>query len=117
MPVSARYGPSLAALVRAKLTQHAELLQIDMGKGYSASNYFAAPCRRGVRRWQAPESPAALQGMHDALAFSPSCDQPPLRSDSIYADKPESMSKDWLPLNIWVPENTVTAPVLVWPGG
>lgn len=68
----------------------------------------------GSRRWKAPEPPVKWPGLYDASAFGPSCVQPPLRADSIYADEPASMSEDCLTLNIWAPEDATDSPVIVW---
>jgi para-nitrobenzyl esterase len=68
----------------------------------------------GSRRWKAPEPPVKWHGLFDASAFGPSCVQPPLRADSIYADEPASMSEDCLTLNIWAPEDARDLPVIVW---
>jgi para-nitrobenzyl esterase len=68
----------------------------------------------GTSRWKAPEPPDTWAGFRDASAFGPSCVQPPLRPDSIYADEPVSMSEDCLTLNIWAPAEAARAPVIVW---
>jgi para-nitrobenzyl esterase len=68
----------------------------------------------GNRRWKAPEPPVKWPGLFDASEFGPSCVQPPLRADSIYADEPVSMSEDCLTLNIWAPEDATDSPVIVW---
>jgi para-nitrobenzyl esterase len=68
----------------------------------------------GNRRWMAPVPPAAWSGSRDASFFGPSCIQPPMGSNSIYADEAVSTSEDCLALNIWVPEQATDSPVIVW---
>ncbi|TSH90671.1 carboxylesterase family protein [Verticiella sediminum] len=74
--------------------------------------YAQAPV--GELRWKPPVPDAGWQGVRDATAFGPSCVQPPLAADNIYADPPAAMSEDCLTLNVWAPADARNAPVVVW---
>lgn len=67
-----------------------------------------------ARRWKPPMPPARWHGTRDATAFGPSCVQPPVPAESIYADPPARMSEDCLTLNVWTPVDATDAPVIVW---
>ena len=63
----------------------------------------------GDLRWRPPEPAAAWNGVREARNFGPACMQPRTR----FADY-EAISEDCLYLNVWAPEGTSPAPVLVW---
>lgn len=74
---------------------------------------FASP-PIGERRWKPPAPPASWRGTRAATTFGPSCMQPRLPPDNVYADSPASMSEDCLTLNVWTPKTAHAAPVVVW---
>jgi para-nitrobenzyl esterase len=76
--------------------------------------YAAPPI--GDLRWKPPKETARWDGVRHASDFGPPCYQPtvPGAANSIYFEEIVRMSEDCLSLNVWVPENAVGAPVLVW---
>jgi para-nitrobenzyl esterase len=76
---------------------------------------FAAP-PVGKLRWQAPQPPAAWEGVRECTKFSSVCPQLPYPEGSIYASAPEPQSEDCLYLNVWTPAKAATdkLPVMVW---
>ena len=74
--------------------------------------YAQAPA--GSARWKPPRPVSDWTGVRTARAFGPSCFQPPVAADSIYADDAGPMSEDCLSLNIWAPKRAQRAPVFVW---
>ena len=79
---------------------------------YKGVPYAAPPT--GARRWKPPAAAASWNGVRDASAFGPSCIQPKLRPDSLYADDPAAMSEDCLTLNVWAPADASDVAVVVW---
>ncbi|MBU6443169.1 MAG: carboxylesterase family protein [Alphaproteobacteria bacterium] len=73
--------------------------------------FAAAPI--GPLRWQAPEQPAAWQGVRDATAFAPACPQTGMHGQNKGGLR---TSEDCLYVNVWTPAKTASArlPVLVW---
>jgi para-nitrobenzyl esterase len=74
--------------------------------------YAAPPV--GQLRWKPPAVAPAWEGVRDATAFGPACQQPKPRVGSIYASPLAAMSEDCLSLNVWAPAKVRKAPVLVW---
>jgi para-nitrobenzyl esterase len=74
--------------------------------------YAQAPV--GAARWKPPRPFAKWNGVRKATEFGPSCFQPPVPADNIYADDVGPMSEDCLSLNIWTPKAAKHAPVFVW---
>jgi para-nitrobenzyl esterase len=74
--------------------------------------YAAPPV--GQLRWKPPAAAPAWQGVRDATAFGPACQQPKPRVGSIYASPLAATSEDCLSLNVWAPAKVRKAPVLVW---
>ena len=74
--------------------------------------YAAAPL--GGLRWRAPAA-TRWDGVLDATEFAPGCVQP-LTDDGSpnLGGYSGPVSEDCLHLNIWVPENSDKAPVMVW---
>jgi para-nitrobenzyl esterase len=68
----------------------------------------------GPLRWKAPEPLPAWQGVRKAQSFGAACIQPRPTAVHLYANPPAKISEDCLALNIWAPENTKDAPVIVW---
>jgi para-nitrobenzyl esterase len=81
-------------------------------KVFKGVPYAAAPV--GAQRWKPPVAAPAWSGVRDALDFGPACYQPKPRPGGIYSSPLKSMSEDCLSLNVWAPESTKKAPVLVW---
>lgn len=76
---------------------------------YRGIPYAAPPV--GPRRWQPPEPPPALAGVHDATRFGNRC--PQNGASGVFA-RP-SMSEDCLYLNVFTPAEPGSGkPVLVW---
>jgi para-nitrobenzyl esterase len=74
--------------------------------------YAQAPV--GTARWKPPRPFPEWSGVRKATEFGPSCFQPPVAADSVYADDAGPMSEDCLSLNIWTPKAAKKAPVFVW---
>ena len=87
----------------------------DSVRQFKGIRYAAPPV--GALRWNAPQQPAAWQGVQDAGEFGPGCIQPPLPASSIYSDPPRATSEDCLTLNIWTPVHSEKSPVVVWVHG
>lgn len=68
----------------------------------------------GPLRWKAPQPLPAWPGVRKAQSFGAACIQPRPTAVHIYANPPAKISEDCLTLNIWAPENTKDAPVIVW---
>ncbi|UKK85327.1 carboxylesterase family protein [Sphingopyxis sp. BSN-002] len=68
----------------------------------------------GPLRWKPPVALPAWEGVRKAQSFGAACIQPRSPGISIYTNPPEKMSEDCLTLNIWAPEKTKGAPVIVW---
>ena len=68
----------------------------------------------GPLRWKAPQPLPTWQGVRKAQSFGAACIQPRPTAVHIYANPPAKISEDCLTLNIWAPENTKDAPVIVW---
>jgi len=68
----------------------------------------------GPLRWKAPQPFPAWQGVRKAQSFGAACIQPRPTAAHIYANPPAKISEDCLTLNIWTPEQTKDAPVIVW---
>jgi para-nitrobenzyl esterase len=75
--------------------------------------YAASPT--GPLRFCAPEPPAPWDGVRECTAFGPTPPKagypPPF--DALLED-PSIPGDDWLTLNVWTPDLTGTAPVMVW---
>jgi len=76
---------------------------------------FAAP-PGGVRRWLAPEKPAAWTGVRDARRFGAVAPQNPVTNQALAAMKiDQAHSEDCLNLNLWTPGlDGARRPVMVW---
>ena len=76
---------------------------------------FAAP-PVGALRWKTPQPVVPWEGVRDASAFGPVCQQSPYAAGSMYAWTPEQVSEDCLSLNVWTTGKAPTdrRPVLVW---
>lgn len=74
--------------------------------------YAAPPV--GERRWRPPAPPEKWEGVREAPAFGPDCVQPSYPAASVYFEPPRPMREDCLTLNVWAPESTDGAPVIVW---
>ena len=68
----------------------------------------------GALRWRPPVAPTRWTGIRDAARFGPSCVQPLLPPDSLYAVTPTAMSEDCLTLYVWTPARARNRPVIVW---
>lgn len=68
----------------------------------------------GEKRWRMPEPAEPWDGIREAAQFGPGCVQPELPVESLFYDPVGEMSEDCLTLNIWSPEEPVSAPVIVW---
>jgi para-nitrobenzyl esterase len=73
--------------------------------------YAAPPI--GAQRWKPPASPVSWPGVRDARAAGPACPQPE-RQERLIERNPALQSEDCLTLNIWSPDLTAKAPVMVW---
>lgn len=75
---------------------------------------FAAP-PVGPLRWSPPQPAAPWEGVRDAGAFSPDCQQAPFEGDQ--APSRAGFSEDCLYLNVWAPASVPDGealPVMVW---
>ena len=70
----------------------------------------------GVRRWRAPEPPAAWSGPRMANRFGPACAQLPYPENSMFTQPNEPTSEDCLYLNVWSTNVNGETPqaVMVW---
>jgi len=68
----------------------------------------------GALRWKPPVAKARWDGVRDATAFGPACNQPASKLNNIYANGPWPTSEDCLTLNVWAPAHAKSAPVFFW---
>jgi len=107
LPAQAQRGPVVDAPVgKVEGQAQGELLV------FKGLPYARAPM--GKDRWRPPQPFPDWRGVRKATEFGPSCFQPPVAADSLYADDPGPMSEDCLSLNVWAPKDARHAPVFVW---
>lgn len=68
----------------------------------------------GENRWRPPLPLEPWRETRRAADFGPACIQPTPRVASIYSQDLGATSEDCLSLNIWSPDTTGRAPVIVW---
>ncbi|WP_428627821.1 carboxylesterase/lipase family protein [Sphingopyxis sp.] len=68
----------------------------------------------GPLRWKPPVALPTWQGVRKAQSFGAACIQPRSSAIGIYTNPPAEVSEDCLTLNIWAPEKSKDAPVIVW---
>ncbi len=109
-PANVREAPSDAPTARTQngVISGERASHIDIFRGIP---YAAAPV--GERRWAAPASAPAWQGVRAANAFGPSCPQP--KFPPPFGVEGQT-SEDCLFLNVWTPRGTNVGnlPVFVW---
>ena len=74
--------------------------------------YAAPPV--GQMRWRPPAPAPGWTGVRDADQFGSACIQPTPLVQSIYSADLGRTSEDCLTLNVWTPDVTGKAPVMVW---
>ena len=82
---------------------------LDGLKVFKGIPYAAAPV--GENRWRAPQ-PISWTGTKEATSFGNDCMQKPFPSDA--APLGEVPAEDCLYLNVWAPDTTEKAPVVIW---
>jgi para-nitrobenzyl esterase len=75
--------------------------------------YAASPT--GPRRFQPPAPPDAWDGVRECRDFGPTPPKPAYAApfDTLLAE-PDIAGEEWLNLNVWTPDLTGSAPVMVW---
>jgi para-nitrobenzyl esterase len=68
----------------------------------------------GALRWTLPRPVAAWSGEHAADDFGPSCMQDSVPRNVPPASRGAQLSEDCLTLNVWAPQATRKAPIMVW---
>ena len=68
----------------------------------------------GERRWQAPHSPSAWEGIRKADQFGPACWQPTEVEEFVWSREGFTVNEDCLYLNVWSPAKAEAAAVMVW---
>ena len=74
--------------------------------------YAQAPV--GQNRWQPPVPAKPWAEVLEATDFGPACVQPTPRIQSVYSQDIGRTSEDCLSLNVWSPDTSARAPVIVW---
>lgn len=74
--------------------------------------YAQAPV--GQNRWRPPVPVAPWTDVRPATDFGPACVQPTPRIQSVYSQDIGATSEDCLSLNVWSPDTSAKAPVIVW---
>ncbi|MBU1345380.1 MAG: carboxylesterase family protein [Alphaproteobacteria bacterium] len=77
--------------------------------------YARAPV--GRNRWRPPVPVAPWSEVRQATDFGPACVQPTPRSQNVYSQNIGATSEDCLSLNVWTPNTSAKAPVIVWVHG
>lgn len=68
----------------------------------------------GRNRWRPPLPATPWTEVRPASDFGPACTQPTPRTRSIYSQDIGATSEDCLSLNVWSPDTSARAPVIVW---
>jgi len=124
MPFALRCA--LPFLLMVSLSAHALTPKVAVAEGtlvgaeesgvtvFKAIPYAAPPV--GVRRWRAPEPPAAWSGERLATEFGAICMQVAYGADSVFASPLPPQSEDCLTLNVWTTNlgGDARRPVMVW---
>jgi len=74
--------------------------------------YAQAPV--GQNRWRPPVPVAPWTEVRASTDFGPACIQPTPRIQSVYSQDIGATSEDCLSLNVWSPDTSARAPVIVW---
>lgn len=68
----------------------------------------------GQNRWRPPVPVTHWTEVRQAADFGPACVQPTPRIQSVYSQDIGATSEDCLSLNVWSPDTSARAPVIVW---
>lgn len=74
--------------------------------------YAQAPV--GSNRWRPPVPVAPWSDVRGTTDFGPACVQPTPRTQTVYSQNIGATSEDCLSLNVWSPNTSGRAPVMVW---